>query len=204
MRYCPKCQVETERNAAGRCKPCKHAISIAWQKANPAKEKARKAAYYAANSEKLKACSAAYYSANHEKVKANSSAWQKANPEKHSSNGAIYREQHRDSAKAATAAWRRDNPESCMVNDHNRHARERANGGKLSQGLAAKIFKLQRGRCPCCKQPLGNDYHLDHKMPIKLGGANEDWNMQLLRKTCNLQKNAKHPIAFMQSRGFLL
>ena len=37
-----------------------------------------------------------------------------------------------------------------------------------------------------------------------LGGLNADSNMQLLRAECNLQKSAKHPVDFMQSRGFLL
>jgi len=36
------------------------------------------------------------------------------------------------------------------------------------------------------------------------GGSNTDDNMQLLRKLCNLQKHAKHPVDFMQERGFLL
>jgi hypothetical protein len=31
-----------------------------------------------------------------------------------------------------------------------------------------------------------------------------DFNVQLLCATCNLNKNAKDPIDFMQSRGFLL
>lgn len=41
-------------------------------------------------------------------------------------------------------------------------------------------------------------------MPLALGGANEDWNIQLLRQRCNNQKKAKHPVDFMQSKGYLL
>lgn len=88
--------------------------------------------------------------------------------------------------------------------EHKRRAQALASGGVLSVGLSAKLFKLQKGMCPCCKQPLGDDYHMDHKMPLALGGSNTDNNMQLLRKKCNQQKNAKHPVDFMQSRGFLL
>jgi 5-methylcytosine-specific restriction endonuclease McrA len=86
----------------------------------------------------------------------------------------------------------------------NYRSRKRANGGTLSKGLAEKLFKLQQGKCPCCKQPLGRNYHLDHIVPTALGGSNSDDNMQLLRATCNHQKHAKHPIDFMQQRGFLL
>jgi 5-methylcytosine-specific restriction endonuclease McrA len=91
------------------------------------------------------------------------------------------------------------------MNGQNRRARKNASAGKLSFNLAEKLFKLQHGKCACgCKKHLGKDYHLDHIMPLALGGANTDNNIQLLRKQCNWQKHAKHPIDFMQSRGFLL
>ena len=79
-----------------------------------------------------------------------------------------------------------------------------SNKGVLTNGLTAKLFVLQKGLCPCCAQPLGDNYHLDHIMPLALGGSNTDDNIQLLRQRCNRQKHAKHPIDFMQSRGFLL
>jgi 5-methylcytosine-specific restriction endonuclease McrA len=41
-------------------------------------------------------------------------------------------------------------------------------------------------------------------MPLKAGGTNDILNIQLLCKPCNLSKGAKHPIDFMQQRGFLL
>lgn len=45
---------------------------------------------------------------------------------------------------------------------------------------------------------------MDHIVPLALGGSNTDGNIQLLRATCNQQKHAKHPVVFMQERGFLL
>ena len=46
--------------------------------------------------------------------------------------------------------------------------------------------------------------HLDHIMPLALGGSNTDDNIQLLRARCNLQKRAKHPVDFMRERGYLI
>lgn len=130
--------------------------------------------------------------------------WQKKNPDK--MRAAVTRWQAENPKKRmdANAAWLAKHPEAPRIFSLNRLARKKANGGKLSLGLAQKLFALQRGKCPCCGKPLGDDYHLDHKMPLALGGANEDWNMQLLRQRCNTQKQAKHPVDFMQSRGFLL
>jgi 5-methylcytosine-specific restriction endonuclease McrA len=101
-------------------------------------------------------------------------------------------------------AWAKANPEVNRIKAQNRRALKRVNGGKLSKGLAEKLFKLQKGKCPCCHQPLGENYHLDHIVPLALGGSNTDDNIQLLRSSCNNQKSAKHPIDFMQQRGFLL
>lgn len=151
---------------------------------------AESAKRYADNPGKGKAKAAKWRAENPDKVLANNDQWAADNPEK---------------IRASKAKWKAANPEACRIHDQNRRAREIEAGGKLSKGLAARLFKLQRGKCACgCKQPLGNDYHLDHRMPLALGGTNTDDNMQLLRQRCNLSKGAKHPVEFMQSRGLLL
>lgn len=174
MKFCKKCQAETDRYINGKCKACMKASNAAWR---------------AANSEKAKGSSAAWYAANTEKHKANRAAWYAANPEK---------------IKASRAAWAKANPEIRRVNDQNRRARKIIKGGKLSQGLSAKLFILQKGKCPCCKQNLGDDFHLDHIVPLAIGGTNTDDNIQLLRQHCNNKKGKKHPVEFMQSLGFLI
>jgi len=101
------------------------------------------------------------------------------------------------------AKWAKKNPEKRRIFSQNRRALVKSNGGKLSNNIAEKLLKLQQGKCACCYNQL-EKYHLDHIMPVSLGGENKDRNIQLLCPTCNLQKNAKHPIDFMQSKGFLL
>jgi 5-methylcytosine-specific restriction endonuclease McrA len=38
-------------------------------------------------------------------------------------------------------------------------------------------------------------------MPLKLGGSNWPENLQLLCRTCNLRKNAKHPDVWRSLRS---
>ena len=212
-RFCSKCQTETARNANGRCKPCKRAYNAAYNDANAetiraaakapyivANRKAYNAAYRAENRGQAKATQAAYYAANQEQAKATQAAYYAANREQAKAYNAANREQ----AKAYNAAYRTANLEACRINSQNYKAKKRANGGTLSKGVSEKLFKLQQGKCPCCNELLGENYHLDHILPIHLGGPNIDSNMQLLRQVCNLQKSAQHPIDFMQGRGFLL
>lgn len=114
-----------------------------------------------------------------------------------------YYQANKEKRKRESAEWSRANPEKKKVTRANRRARK--SGDRLTPGLAAKLYALQRGRCACCGLPLGAEYDLDHVMPLALGGLNRDENIQLLRRACNNLKRAKHPIEFMQKdRGKLL
>ena len=187
-----------------RCKECSNAAQSAYRAANPDKVKSCNAAWRAANPEQDKARKAAWRAANHNKVKSSKEAWRAANKDKERDRRSVYRAAHLDKEKANAAAWRAANKEVRRIYEQNRRARKRASGGKLSPGLADRLFKLQRGKCACCHVSIEDGNHLDHVIPLALEGPNEDWNMQLLCGPCNLSKNAKHPVEFMQQRGFLL
>lgn len=163
-----------DRYADGDCKPCSRRIWKEWVANKP---------------ERVKELKDKWRSENKEKINADAKKWLSENIEK---------------ARESSNRWKYKNPETGRIYHQNRKARLENSGGVLSRDIAKTLFALQKGKCPCCNQPLGEDYHIDHITPLALGGANEDWNVQLLRKVCNLQKHAKHPVDFMQSRGFLL
>lgn len=86
-----------------------------------------------------------------------------------------------------------------------RAAERMANPEKFAAQRAARKDKENARRCACCRRNLGESgYHIDHVVPLALGGMHDDSNLQLLCPSCNMSKHAKHPIDFMQSRGFLL
>ena len=200
LKTCPKCGVakpvsEYQKNKSKKsgfctnCKPCVAEYNRSRYLDNQEEIKARCRSRYETHGDLMRAAKKVYAAANAESIAAKKADWAKAN-------------RHR------ILEWKRArriaNPQSGRVDWQNRRARKINNGGRLSPGLAKRLFFLQRGKCPCCKQPLGANYHLDHKMPLALGGTNTDDNMQLMRAVCNQKKHAKHPIDFMQSRGFLL
>jgi 5-methylcytosine-specific restriction endonuclease McrA len=125
---------------------------------------------------------------------------------------------HPEEYRARTMQWRLDNPERAKENDRkkranrapeylakraideqNRRARMRANGGRLSRGIAAELLMAQGGKCVYCRADLAAGYHLDHILPIALGGRNDDQNVQLLCPPCNRRKWAKHPDEFAKA-----
>jgi len=160
--------------------------------------------YRAKNREKLLIAKAEYYSVNKYSISIKQAEYRIENLDRVTAKQKEWRSNNKERVAATKAAWKITHPTECLSYRRNRTAKRRGANGKLSKGLSDILFKLQQGKCPCCKLPLGGDYHLDHKMPLALGGANEDFNMQLLRAECNLNKSSKHPVDFMQSRGFLL
>lgn len=169
-------------------------------------------------SNRCRTCEHEYYVAHSELIKQRTAEWKRNHPERVKASDAKARANNREAENARTKAWKVENPEKTKVSnaaykaanrdaykvyEHNRRGRKES-GGNISADLESKLLKLQRGKCACCGLPLGNDYHMDHIMPLVLGGSNTDDNIQLLRRLCNLKKNAKHPVDFMQLRGFLL
>lgn len=189
-------------NAA--CKTCVSIAAAKWREKNPEKSRKYCAKWAAENPKKNIDRAAKYRSTFPDRIKEAKAKYRAANRERLNAIAAEYRAANPEKSKAISAKWAASNPEAGRLRCHSRRARERKNGGKLSIGLSAKLIKLQCGKCACCGLSLGDDYHLDHIVPLALGGANEDWNIQLLRSTCNLKKNAKHPIDYMQSKGILL
>ena len=144
------------------------------------------------------------YAENSDVIKERVKKYRLANPDKIKEDQIKHREKNKDKAKLYSATWRKKNKTVIKMYRRNRRALVKSSSGKLSLGLAEKLYKLQKGKCACCNLPLGDDYHMDHIMPLALGGKNTDDNIQLLRARCNLQKKAKHPVDFMQERGYLL
>lgn len=168
------------------------------------KSKVNKGGLHRECKECTKAESMRHHAQNREKNLARMARHRLANPQDVQRRNSEYYDENKEIRKAYAAAWRVANPEVRRIQSQNRRARKINTGGVLSKGLSEKLFTLQKGKCPCCGKPLGDNFHLDHRMPLVRGGAHEDGNMQLLRKSCNLKKNAKDPIDWMQSKGYLL
>jgi 5-methylcytosine-specific restriction endonuclease McrA len=188
MKLCAKCN-SIEFYKSGACKKCAKEYALKWQKNNP---------------EKLKIIKSTYFIKNRTAVIKLISAWQKNNPKKMAEKARRYYLNNKEKVLFEKKLWKNKNKSLVKIYRQNYRIKKLINGGKISKGLEERLFKLQRGKCPCCNLPLGNNYHLDHIVPISRGGENIDSNIQLLRSTCNQQKHAKDPIDYMQSKGFLI
>jgi 5-methylcytosine-specific restriction endonuclease McrA len=190
------------------------------QAKNPERKLEYDAAWRERQADHIKAQQLEYRSANRDRINAGTVAWQKENPEIFKAYQAKYRKVNASSIFARISIWRtenaererlrlskwsKDNPDLRRISSGARRARMRNQCGIVSVDIVKKLMLLQRGKCAVCRVGLsktGN--HLDHVMPLKLGGMHSDSNFQLLCPKCNLSKRAHHPIDFMQKKGFLL
>ena len=84
----------------------------------------------------------------------------------------------------------------------NRRARISNSEGRHTAKDISKILERQSYCCVYCGDDLNDVYHVDHIMPIALGGSNWPDNLQCLCPTCNIRKGAKHPDDWHREIGF--
>lgn len=219
IKFCKKCNTETQRYVGGRCKNCHHISTRKYRTANKDSELERHSKYRVDNAAKIRESNAKYRANNADKCRAAVAKCRATNPNYH----VIYRTSNKEKLRKYNAVYqvlyyvlnkekinlkntkyRKENQDKSRVYCQNYHARKINNGGKISADIKKRLFSMQQGKCAYCYKYLGDDYHLDHIMPLSLGGDNTDNNIQLLHSKCNLQKHAKHPVDFMQSKGYLL
>lgn len=98
--------------------------------------------------------------------------------------------------------------EACHLQDkarrqRERRARKRNAEGKHTSADVDNQYKRQNGKCywgvranPECAISLKNGYHVDHVVPLALGGSNGPENLVLACPSCNQRKGSKHPVDF--------
>ena len=120
----------------------------------------------------------------------------------------VYLQENKTKLAESKRLWRVANPEKAASIDRNRRARKSKSNGVHTHNEVMAIYLLQRGLCANCKTKLFksgcNKFHIDHIVPLALGGGNDKGNIQCLCPHCNLTKGAKHPCIWASENGRLL
>lgn len=158
------------------------------READPEKYRAYRQQRYQEHRGVLLAEMAARYAANPTPVKLRTRAWRADNPER-----------RRDAAARA----RRERPEVHRASNTRRKARKRAAPGTHTAQDIRDLLARQGGLCAYCAEPHGEDYHVDHRVPLSRGGSNGPENLCIACAPCNLSKNDKTPEEFAAYRASL-
>lgn len=165
-----------------RCKTCTAAYH-----AERRDDKAVYDADYYAEHRDAKAAYAAAYNAEHRDEKAAYDA----------AHNAAYYAAHRDEWAAYGAVYCAEHHEEHAAYERNRRARKLGNGGTHTAADVRAQYDRQRGRCYWCGVKVAwRKKHVDHVMPVILGGSNGPENLVIACPTCNLSKGGMHPMDF--------
>ena len=192
MKICSKCKSEKALDQFNVDKQKKDGMTYCCKSCNIQRAKL----WAQNNKEKRKAIAEKYRLANIEKCKAAVKKSQLKNPERINR----WTEENKEKIKQYKEKWRKNNKEYFIADKH----RRRGASGTFTTAQINKLFLLQIGKCVCCRKDISDGFHRDHIVPITKGGSNDILNIQLLCASCTHSKSAKHPIDFMQSRGYLL
>lgn len=145
---------------------------------------------------------------NKDKLREIAYAWRRRNPEKAKEASRRCsqnrRNNHGDLVRAAQREYYKNNSASEKLSELNRRARKKGSDGRFTLDDIQWLLEKQKYKCLNCGVSVKEKRHIDHTMPLFLGGANDKKNLQILCPTCNLRKNKKHPIDWAQENGRLL
>lgn len=100
--------------------------------------------------------------------------------------------------------WSKLNRKKLRLQEKVSRQRRRIADGKFNKNDILIILNRQKLKCATCKCDISDKYHVDHIMPIFLGGTHFPKNLQILCPSCNLKKNKKHPNDWARENGLLI
>ena len=201
------------------CKPCRSESKKEYYRNNKRRiiEKTRK--YARANPEKISAKSKEYYQKNREKILASVRKYRIENIDRireykdknrvrinararqyywdhHEKIKVRMRQYHKDNAERKRQnykEWAQNNKGRIRANVARRRALKVNAKGTYTHDDIVLIYNCQKGRCWWCQGKLGDEYHIDHRIPLSKGGSNDPSNLVVSCPTCNLSKSNKMP-----------
>lgn len=176
-----------------RCKACHRENYRAWESADPARARqlarARSRKWRNANPDKQRAATAAWKAANSERVAMTSRIWRETNPERASARFHIWYARDPEAAKASSRErsrrWRAAHPEAVRALRRTR---------KFTERDCEYIDILSADPCAYCGAVTE---HIDHIVPVAVGGDDSWTNLTGACALCNERKTSLPLLRFL-------
>lgn len=188
--------------STGACVTCNRINVLRWKKANLAKvqawDRALKARQYAEDPERFIKRVLEFYNKHRNAKKLYMRLWRLDNLERQRGKDRQARRDNPDLFRARDKARHLAQPEKKLAHNRNRKARMK---GALGRHTAADIRRIraeQNDQCAYCEADLGGKGHVDHVIPLALGGTNWPENIVLACVSCNTRKHTSSVKVFLR------
>lgn len=141
---------------------------------------------------------------NKEELSAKHREWRIRNLEKRRIDHANWIENNKERAREIRLNWFHNGNGDYSKYNSERRAKKRNADGHYNSSDVKAMLERQKWKCADCKKSLKDGYHVDHIMPLALGGSNWPSNLQCLCPTCNVRKGPKHPVDWARINGRLV
>lgn len=188
MKLCAKCGLEKPKEDFNWKNKAKGWLSSWCRECN----KEYRKEHYKKNKEQILEDQRKYYKENKERRNEYSKKYRKENKEKERKRSQKYRQENKEQMREYGQKYYQENKEKFRGYERSRRARKRCTvPNNWVKGDEIK------GRCYWCGDAYGDNYHLDHIMPLSLHGPHEEYNIVKTCPTCNYYKGNKHPLAWI-------
>lgn len=192
MKTCTKCGVEKalddfykrSRCPDGRrpeCAGCSREYARAYRENNAEKTREYQRSYHQGNKERIRSVQRVWVAANRERVREIHDRWVADNPERDLEHKRAWAEKNADHERERTRRYR---------------ARL---ASVPTERVDYQALREEAQECYLCRLPFSpeDQTHVDHVVPVALGGGHLRMNLAMTHQTCNLRKAAKHPAALL-------
>lgn len=228
---CKRGHVSERRSNSRECKTCAENDSKEYYWNNREKALSNNAVWHRENLESRASYDARRRASIGDRLRSQSLSWNRNNPERVRESNKRYLENNRERIvefrrvynsiygrakrqakyaanrelmRARWKAWYHANKAYNAARAQSYRARLAGAEGHHTGDQIKMLHANQKFLCASCCKSIRKKFHIDHVMPLVLGGSNWISNIQLLCPHCNLSKGRMHPIDWARENGRLL
>lgn len=110
-----------------------------------------------------------------------------------------YRADNKDHLEKIKSTWRAANADKVRaIKKRYKHSRRAAESDGDHFSVLWKWERTAAKVCVYCGSDCQSSYHIDHYLPLALGGKHQVENLRIACPPCNFRKNALHPDEFLR------